>query len=119
MPANVGEIALAVVRATLVMPAVAVRSSGSTTAIVYDCRVGTSICDTVWRRRKNATASHAVGARGTRTSSTLDGRCVNTIVFSRPIRCASQPAARSDSPEMIPTQKKTTASSPIERPQRR
>src|SRR5207302_5481580 len=34
IPANVGETALAVVRATFVIPAVAVRSSGSTTAMV-------------------------------------------------------------------------------------
>src|SRR5919204_3426933 len=118
-PAMAGEIALVVVRATLVMPAVAVRSSGSTTAIVYDCRVGTSICETLMRARKNATASRGVGASGTSMSSTFDGRCENTIVLSRPKRSANQPAASSDAPERIPTQKKMIARSATGRLQRR
>jgi len=40
-----GATAAPVVRATPVTPAAAERSSGSTTAIVYDWRVGTSICE--------------------------------------------------------------------------
>ena len=42
-PANKGLIAAPIVRATPVIPAAAERSSGRTTAIVYDCLVGTSI----------------------------------------------------------------------------
>src|SRR5262249_49357482 len=42
-PANTGAIAAPVVRATPVIPAAAERSSGRTIAIVYACRVGTSI----------------------------------------------------------------------------
>src|SRR5437867_2333743 len=118
-PAIAGEMALVVVRATLVIPAVAVRSSGSTTAIVYDCRVGTSICEMLIRARKNATASRDVGASGTSISSRFDGRCENTIVFSRPKRSANQPAASSDAPERMPTQKKMTARSATGRPHRR
>ena len=71
------------------------------------------------RSRKNAIARDAVGASGTSSRSTFDGRCVNTIVLSRPKRSASQPAARSESPERIPTQKKMTARSEICRPHRR
>ena len=45
-----------------------------------------------------------------------DGRCVRTIVFSRPIRAASQPAARSESAEKTFIQKKTTASCSVGSP---
>ena len=63
-------------------------------------------------------ASQAAGASGTRISSRLGGRCVNTIVFS-PKRSAIHPAARSDRPESTPpTQKKTRQSAAGERPQR-
>ena len=71
------------------------------------------------RARKNATASSGVGASGTSMRSTLDGRCENTIVFSRPKRSANQPAASSDAPERMPTQKKMTARSATGRPHRR
>ena len=42
-PTNSGLIAAPVVRATPVIPAAADRSSALTTAMVYDCLVGTSI----------------------------------------------------------------------------
>src|SRR5438034_9918057 len=82
--AKVGETALAVVRATFVMPAVAVRSSGSTTAIVYDCLVGTSICEMLMRSRNNAMAGHAPGANGSSRGSPFDGRSVHRIVVRNP-----------------------------------
>ena len=44
-PARSGGSALARLRGTLVTLAAAARSSGSTTAITYDVRAGTSICD--------------------------------------------------------------------------
>src|SRR5205809_7976809 len=92
-PLTAGANAEAVLRATLVRPAVAVRSSGSTTAIVYDCRVGTSICEMLIRARNMAAASAPVGMTGTRTSRTLDGKWVKTLVLMRPIRLASHAAA--------------------------
>ena len=46
-PVIIGEIDAPMVRATPVTHAAADRSSGLTTAIVYDCRVGTSICEMV------------------------------------------------------------------------
>src|SRR5215207_10480707 len=110
IPEKMGEIVVAAVRATLVIPAVAVRSSESTTAIVYDLRVGTSIWETLIRSRKKSTASQAVGASGTIMSRTFDGRWVKTIVFSSPNRSAIQPAASSDKPDTTLTQKKTKPS---------
>ena len=77
-------------------PAAADRSSGSTTAIVYDCRVGTSIWLMLNRISSTATASSSVGMNGTRISSTFDGRCVNTIVRISPNRAASGPAASAE-----------------------
>src|SRR5713226_8767019 len=71
------------------------------------------------RARYSATASHETGASGTRMSSTCDGKWVKTIVFSRPMRSASQPATSNDSPDSTPTQKKSTASVVASNPQRK
>ena len=49
----------------------------------------------------------------------FDGKCVQTIVFNNPIRCASQSAASSERPESTPTQKKTTPSASGDKSQRR
>ena len=89
-----GLTAEARLRGTDVMPAAAARSAGETTAITYELRVGTSICDSALRRRSNATTHPRSDANGTMSSSTLDGRCVNTIVLTRPIRCAMRAATR-------------------------
>src|SRR5215831_4345048 len=118
-PLSTGANAAAAVRTVLVMPAVAVRSWGSTTAIVYDFLVGTSICETLMRSRKNNTASHQVGASGTSISNTLEGKWVKTIVLSSPMRLASGAAPKNDRPDTTFTQKKTMASVSIDRPQRR
>ena len=76
-------------------PAAADRSSGSTTAITYDWRVGTSIWLRLKRSSSTAIASGRVGMSGTRISSTFDGRWVKTIVLISPIRAAIR-AADSD-----------------------
>src|SRR5689334_5686984 len=81
-------------RATLVADAAKVRSSGLTTAAVYDCRVGTSISTRASRQSRSAAATGNVGAKGTAMRKRLDGRCVNTIVFTNPMRRASQAAPR-------------------------
>src|SRR6266513_6557603 len=56
-PTNKGLMAAPVVRATPVIPAAAERSSARTTAIVYDCLVGTSIWLILKRTRRTKTAS--------------------------------------------------------------
>ena len=45
LPVNDGLIVCAMFLVVLVMPAAAVLSSSLTTTTIYDCRVGTSICD--------------------------------------------------------------------------
>src|SRR5207245_9894918 len=85
----------------------------------YQRRSGTSIWYTLIGGTHRTTASQETGASGTRTSSICEGRCVKTMVLSRPIRSASQPAKRSESPESTPTQKKRTASVAGSKPQRR
>ena len=91
-----GEIAAPVVRATPVTPAAAERSSGSTTAMTYDWRVGTSIWLSVKRNSRTATASGSVGMSGTRISSRFDGMWVKTIVLMSPNRAAIRAADSDD-----------------------
>ncbi|HKZ63329.1 MAG TPA: hypothetical protein VJ400_02690, partial [Thermoplasmata archaeon] len=52
-------------RAIVVKLAAAVRSSGGTTLIVYDCRVGTSIWERDMRARYAPSASGSEGMSGT------------------------------------------------------
>src|SRR5512136_188095 len=70
-----------VVRATPVTPAAADRSSGSTTAMVYDWRVGTSICEMLKRSNKTITASGKVGIKGTRINKMFEGMWVKACVL--------------------------------------
>ena len=44
------------------------------------------------RSRKTPIAKDKLGIRGTSMSRTLDGRCVNTIVLTSPIRAATRAA---------------------------
>src|SRR5580765_7385688 len=83
-----GASAAPIDRAIAVTPEAAARSSGATTATVYDWRVGTSIWEIEERIRYIAMASGKLGIQGTVISSRLDGRCVNTMVCTRPIRAA-------------------------------
>jgi hypothetical protein len=114
-----GEIAAPVVRAIPVTPAAADRSSGSTTAMTYDWRVGTSIWLRLNRRSRTAIASGRLGMIGTRMRSTFDGRCVNTMVFTSPIRAAIRDADSDDTaasmfaPKKIPP--RTAGSTPKRR----
>ena len=87
--------------------------------MLYDLRVGTSICDVLRRSRYSATASHAAGASGTSISSTLDGRWVTTIVFNNPIRVASGPTPRNDRPATTFAAKNMTARTSGDKPHRR
>ena len=52
-----GDVAQAAIRTRFVTPEARVRSSGATTAITYDCRVGTSISTSASRSRNNRTAA--------------------------------------------------------------
>ena len=91
-----GEIAAPVVRAMPVTPAAADRSSGSTTAMTYDWRVGTSIWLRLNRSSRTAIASGSVGISGTRISRMFEGRWVKTIVLMRPNRAAIRAADSDD-----------------------
>ena len=86
------------VRATPVTPAAAERSSGGTTAITYDWRVGTSICEILNRNIKTAMAHGKFGISGTRISNRFDGRWVKTMVLTRPKRVASCAAYKAERP---------------------
>src|SRR5215212_938753 len=94
--ANDGEIAAPVVLAMPVTPAAADRSSGSTTAMTYDWRVGTSIWLRVNRSSSTAIASWRVGISGTMNRSTFDGRWVKTIVLMSPNLAAIRAADRDE-----------------------
>src|SRR4051812_15604105 len=93
-PDRMGLIAAARLRGTAVMLAAAARSPGVTTAMTYEVRVGTSICESALRTSSNITAVERVGANGTSTKQTLAGRWVNTIVFTSPMRSEIQDAAK-------------------------
>ena len=60
--------------------------------------MGTSIWLMLNRSRSRSVASGRVGITGISISSTLDGRCVTTIVLIRPIRFARRDAASADRP---------------------
>src|SRR5258708_7004157 len=100
IPAKKGAKAAPVVRATPTMPAAADRSCGGTTAIVYDWRVGTSIWLILNRRNNTEIANDSVGIRGIRMRRTFDGKCVKTIVLTRPKRDARPDARSAETPEI-------------------
>src|SRR6266852_4326731 len=85
-PDNKGLAAVARLRGTVVTLAAAARSAGGTTAMTYELRVGTSICERALRASSSTIANGRFGMNGTSSSSTLDGRWVKTIVFTRPKR---------------------------------
>src|SRR5689334_15274062 len=93
-PDNDEDAAHPALRATFVVEAAKVRSSGRTTAAVYDWRVGTSISTRASRHNRRPAATGNDGAKGTAMRNRLEGRCVNTIVFTRPMRRASHAAPR-------------------------
>src|SRR6187431_1698984 len=104
-PAAIGGSADARLRGTLVTLAAAGRSSGVTTAITYELRAGTSICDRNDLHSRQVTARAAVGMNAVRISRPLAGRWVNTIVRTSPMREAMRTATRAENAERIPAQK--------------
>lgn len=73
IPVRDGERAAPTERAMDVTPEAAERSSGATTAMVYDWRVGTSICEMLKRSSSTAIASGNVGITGTNRSKMFEG----------------------------------------------
>src|SRR5262245_46794919 len=73
-------------RGTAVTLAAAVRSAGVTTAITYDVRVGTSICDSADRRSNKAMTTVRSQENAATMRQMLDGMCVKTIVLISPKR---------------------------------
>ena len=111
-PVNIGEMDAPIERAMAVMPEAADRSSGSTTAIVYDWRVGTSIWEMLNRKSKSPMARGRVGINGTRINRIFDGMCVKTIVLISPILFAMRTASNAEMPARIFAPKKILPSVP-------
>ncbi|KGS78034.1 putative lipoprotein [Burkholderia pseudomallei MSHR5596] len=117
-PARAGAIAAARLRGTDVKPAAAGRSAGVTTAMTKAVRVGTSICESALRNSNSANVNGSEGAKAAPIRQTLDGICVNTIVFSRPILRDSGVAASWEPAESKPAQKKNRPAAATESPKR-
>src|SRR5256886_9722653 len=58
------------------------------------------------RASSTTTARGRVGISGTRISRTFEGRCVNTMVLTRPKRAASREASNAETPANTLAQKK-------------
>src|SRR5216683_2634541 len=108
IPAGIGARAAARLRGTFVTLAAAARSSGGTTAITYDWRAGTSICDSDDRNSRKTSVSLALGIMAASIRKALDGRCVYTIVLIRPIRAARATDTNCDNDPRRPAAKKKT-----------
>src|SRR5437868_13038567 len=96
-------------RGTAVMLAAAGRSSGVTTAITYDVRVGTSICDSALRTSSSVITRVRLGRKGMAIRQRLAGRWVNTMVLTRPKRRATRTAAKYEIAVRMLVQKKIEA----------
>src|SRR5262245_20953906 len=107
-PANAGLSEDARLRGTAVTLAAAVRSGGVTTAMTYDVRVGTSICESAALTSSNASATIKSGENAAAIRKTLDGMWVKTIVLMRPKRFESQAATGYETALKILVQKKKT-----------
>src|SRR5580704_15252253 len=118
-PAGSGANADARLRGTFVTVAAAARSSGGTTAITYDCRAGTSICEVDDRSSRNPIASAGVGIRAASISIRFDGRWLNTIVLIRPKRDASAAETNCENDPSNPAAKKNAPAVCTERLKRR
>src|SRR5260370_8492679 len=91
-PANGGLSDDARLRGTAVTLAAAGRSGGVTTAITYEVRVGTSICESAERTSNRPRTTRRFVENAARIRQRLEGRCVKTMVFTRPKRFASRAA---------------------------
>ena len=66
--------------------------------------LGTSICESALRASNKPIAVARFGAKGTRITKMFDGRCVNTMVLTRPKRVEIGTASRKESAESKPLQ---------------
>ena len=117
-PAIAGLTDKARLRGTAVIPAAAGRSAGVTTAITYDVRVGTSICESAARMSRSASTADRFGTKAARIRQILDGMCVNTIVFTSPIRFAIRAATRYENALRMLDQKKNMLAVESDTPKR-
>src|SRR6187401_3209167 len=91
-PAAIGGSADARLRGTLVMLAAAGRSSGVTTAMTYEPRAGTSICDRADRHSRQVTASAAVGKTSVSIGRLFSGTGVTSGVGQSALAVAMRTA---------------------------
>src|SRR5258707_3840353 len=91
-PAKAGLSDDARLRGTAVTLAAAGRSGGVTTAITYEVRVGTSICESAERTSNSPSTTRRLVENAARIRQRLEGMCVKTMVFTRPKRFASRAA---------------------------
>src|SRR6516164_2323800 len=84
--------------------------------MTYDVRAGTSIWERELLISSNAIAIPSVGAKGTSIKQAFDGRCVKTIVFTRPIRRASRTATGYEKAERRPDQKNKAPAAVSDKP---
>src|SRR5918998_3005680 len=117
-PERRGARAAARLLGTAVTLAAAGRSAGETTAITYELRTGTSICDSALRSSRNVTASSTVGMKGVSTRKRFAGKWVKTAVLRSPMRLAIRTAARAEKAESTPDQKKMTPAVATDRSKR-
>src|SRR5215471_14376308 len=93
-------------RGTEVTLAAAGRSGGVTTAMTYEVRVGTSICDNALRTSSSPITTARLETKGITRRQMFAGRCVNTIVLTRPKRRATRTATKKDAAVRRLVQKK-------------
>src|SRR5260370_1641137 len=85
-PAKAGLSDDARLRGTAVTLAAAGLSGGGTTAITYDVRVGTSICDSAERASKRPSTTVRPAEKAATIKQTLQATCLKTTVFTIPNR---------------------------------
>src|SRR5688500_9356368 len=113
-----GLMAEARLRGTAVTLAAAGRSASVTTAITYEERVGTSICESAARTRRRPSAHCTDGANAAAIRQRLDGMCVYTIVLMSPMRLPIHAATGKENAESTPLQKKKAPAAARERSKR-
>src|SRR5260370_12552734 len=91
-PANAGLSDDARLRGTAVTLATAGRSGGVTTAITYEVRVGTSICESAERTSNKPSTTKRFVENAARIRQRLEGMCVTTMLFTQPKHFASRAA---------------------------
>src|SRR5262249_51257837 len=85
-------------------------------AMTYELRVGTSICDSRLRSTSRPMTTGRLDTKGMAIRHRFEGRCVNTMVRTRPMRLASGTAANIDSAEQMLVQKNRLAAAATDRP---